>query len=127
MSPLASIPDWADPVCLDRIEAPLRARRYGPAIRDSFRDAYLSLSEREKLILRLRYVEGMKPVEIAKSLGESKQSISRQFQSLYGKLQIEIVSVLKSRHNLTEEAIEECVEELMENSEHSILEPLESD
>src|SRR5262249_10959419 len=52
-----------------RLEAALRASKYGPAITDALQSASQRLSQKESLLLLLRYQEGLHACEIARREG----------------------------------------------------------
>ncbi|MEK6289061.1 MAG: sigma-70 family RNA polymerase sigma factor [Acidobacteriota bacterium] len=111
----------ADKASLGRIEAALRNNRYAVILSESFKLASESLTDRERLMLLLRYEEGLRLVEIAKVLGVHASGITRQFQHIHLKLKKKIISVLAVKHHLGPEAIKECLLDVMENPAHSLL------
>lgn len=111
----------ADKASLGRIETALRNNRYAAILNESFRLASESLTDRERLILLMRYEEGLRLVEIAKVLGVRASGITRQFQQIHLKLQKKIISVLAVKYHLGPEAIKECLLDVLENPAHSLL------
>lgn len=122
-----NFPDIADHDALSRIEAALRAGRYASLIRDALIAANKSLSERERFILTLRYLDGLGGAEVASVLGVHPSTVSRRLQQIYGKLETETISTLGSKHNLNPAALGECLEEIFENSNYSVLAALKVD
>ena len=121
LEPFESLPDIADDAELGRIEAVVRSGRYESFVRDSFIGASKSLSDRERLVLSLRYEDGLKCVEIAGILGVHPSTITRQLPQICEKLKGETVSILASKHRLNSTAIEECLDDIRENSSYSML------
>ena len=118
---LESLPDIPDHAVLRKIEAVVRAHRYESSVRDSFIGASESLSDRERLVLSLRYEDGLKCIEIAGILGVHPSTITRQLPQICEKLKDETVSILASKHRLNSTAIEECLDDIRENSSYSML------
>jgi RNA polymerase sigma-70 factor len=118
---LESLPDIADHAVLGKIEAVARAHRYESFVRDSFIGASESLSEHERFVLSLRYEDGLRCVEIAGILGVHPSTITRQLPQICEKLKGKTVSILASKHRLNSTAIEECLDDIRENSSYSML------
>jgi RNA polymerase sigma-70 factor len=116
-----NLADVGDKASVDRIEAALRRGRYGPILNESFKQASESLSDHERLMLLLRYDEGLRIAEIAALFSVHPSGITRQFQQLHLKLQKTIVSVLAVKYHLGPEAIRECLLDVMENPANSLL------
>jgi RNA polymerase sigma-70 factor len=121
-----ALPDLADEAALKCMEDSIRQSKYSKAIKESLAAAVSTLSERERLMLRLRYDDLMRAREIAERLGTSPSSITRLLQKTYDKLRKEVISSLCSRHNLGDAAIEECRSELLENSSYSLVDNLKT-
>ena len=113
--------DVGDKASVDKIEAAARRGKYGAMLNESFKLASESLTDRERLMLLLRYDEGLRIVEIAALFSVHPSGITRQFQHLHLKLQKTIVSVLAVKYHLGPEAIRECLLDVMENPAHSLL------
>jgi RNA polymerase sigma factor (sigma-70 family) len=115
------IPEIVDQKSLWKMDASLRFVRYRDIIEDSFYYSCKSLTERERLLLLLRYDEGLRLGEIADLLSLHQSTITRQLIKIYKKLRIEMVMILSSKYHLDTAAIEECEEDILESSLHSIL------
>ena len=115
------VADVADEAATNRIEAAIRASRFEDILKDCFRLASESLTNRERLIVLLRYEEGLRVVEVAKVLNIHPSGVTRQLQRVHEKLQQKIVSVLAIEHHLWPAAIHECLVYMLENPEHSLL------
>lgn len=114
-------PDVADKASIGRIEAAIRSNRYEAILHECLKLASESLTDRERLMLLMRYDEGLRLVEIAKVLAVHPSGITRQFQHIHLKLQKKIVSFLAVKYHLGPEAIKECLLDVIENPAHSLL------
>jgi RNA polymerase sigma-70 factor len=124
MESIACAPELTDDLWPDGIEASLRANRYQHMVRELFAQIGKSLSEREHLVLRLHYDEGLSGADIAGILGIHPSTVARDLQRINIKLRGEIISLLGSKHHLSRPEIEECITDMLENPAHSILESL---
>lgn len=104
-----------------RFDVAMRATRYGAMIRDSFKTASGNLTERERLILVLRYESMLQAVEIAGILGVHPSTITRSLQHTHRKLRRVVAAILETKYGLCEAAIQECFEHILETPGHSIL------
>lgn len=120
---LLEILDYAVP---HGIDAALRAGKYASVVWDSLTVASKSLSEQERLILVLRYEDGLQGSEIAAILKVHPSTVTRHLQLVYDKLRGETISTLESKHQLSPLAIKECVDDIRENPDYSILSLLRS-
>jgi len=106
---------------IDKIELSITASRYEPGVRDSIRQAFSLLSDRERFILRLRYEQELKISQIARMLNVKSPAVSRQLDRIREKLRKHVVAALETRHNLGPVVIQECLAGIAENPEHFIL------
>src|SRR5437762_4853184 len=113
-------PDLPDGPALENIELTIRAQRYANALEDSLACACRALTPRERLILLWRYEDGMQLGDMAKLLGIHQSNVTRQLERMQGKLRDEVVAVLSTKHRLSQPAIEECLEDVVDNPHHSI-------
>ncbi|HKY04302.1 MAG TPA: sigma-70 family RNA polymerase sigma factor, partial [Blastocatellia bacterium] len=118
---LENVSEPADRSYATRFEAAMRATRYGAMIRDSFQIASRELSERESLILILRYDDMLQAVDIASFLGVHPSTITRSLQQTHKKLRRAVETILHTKYGLGQAAIEECFEHIVETPGHSIL------
>lgn len=118
---LDDLPEMADDTAIERLETDLRAQQYGPVIQDSFIQAIQGLSTRERLILTLRYEEGLDGAAIAGVLGVHPSTVSRGLHEACEKLRDSILSTLSGKYHLTPPSLHECVADILENPGHSIL------
>jgi RNA polymerase sigma factor (sigma-70 family) len=111
----------ADRASIVRIEAAIRSHRYEGMLNQCLKLASESLTDRERLMLLMRYDDGLRLVEIAKALAVHPSGITRQFQHIHLKLQEKIVAILATNYHLGPEAIKECLLDVIENPAHSLL------
>jgi RNA polymerase sigma-70 factor len=116
---LPDIPDENVPVSM---ESAIQAHTYRPMILDTFRGASQRLSPREQYLLLMRYEEEVQVNEIAKILGLHSSSVTRQLQRTQEKMRVEVITILAQRYHLSTEAIGECLRDMQENPEYSLLE-----
>src|SRR5262249_21158615 len=103
-----------------------RASRYRSLVWHSFQDAAKSLTDREQFILLLIYEQKVCAQEVAKLLGVHPSRVSRQLQQIYQKLRQQVVTLLAEIYHLSPEAIDECLQDILENPEYSLLELLKA-
>lgn len=118
---IESIPEVAATADMRDIEAVLRAVRYEDMIKDSLMCGCKRLSDRERLLLLLRYDEELQVSQIARLLGVCPSTVTRQLERVQGKLREIVVSTLATKYKLQQAAIRECVTDLLDNPSHSIL------
>lgn len=113
--------DLTDRASLRRVEADLRANRYRATIGDCFKLASESLTTHERLVLLLRFDDGLRNTEIARQLDVHPSGVTRQLQHTCLKLKKRMISLLANKHRLGPAAIKECLADVLENPEHSII------
>ncbi|HST21780.1 MAG TPA: sigma-70 family RNA polymerase sigma factor [Blastocatellia bacterium] len=118
---IEQIPDVADQTSVLKIEASLRASKYHLPIKDSLRCAIILLSDRERVILSLRYEQELRVSHIARQLGVSPHAITQQLDRSSQKIRKQIISILVTRYRLAPAAVEECVADLLSNPGHYIV------
>ncbi|HLQ50075.1 MAG TPA: sigma-70 family RNA polymerase sigma factor [Terriglobales bacterium] len=109
-----------DGPALRNLELIIRAERYGTVLEDSVASACRGLTPRERLILLWRYEDGLQLGEIAKLLGIHQSNVTRQMERMQSKLRDDVVSILSRKHGLSGPAIQECLEDIVENPRHGI-------
>ena len=70
----------------------------------------------------MRYEQKLKEHEIGRALGVHQTTVTRQLQRIYQKMKQEMMTILADRYQLSREAIKECVADMLENPEHSLVE-----
>lgn len=119
--PLADRPDLSDPLPTARLEALLRNRSYKESTMEALRQASRQLSDRERLILLLRYEEGLQGKEIAQVLKVDPATVSRGFQTAQQKLKAAVITFLAQKWEGRSSDINECLADLLENPGYSLL------
>jgi len=109
-----------DEPALSSIELTVRARRYGQILGDSLELACRHLTPRERLILLWRYEDGLQLGQIARMLGIHQSNVTRQLERMQAKLRDKVICTLSQKHRLSTPAIEECIEDILENPCHGI-------
>lgn len=109
-----------DEHALENIELTLRSSRYRLALQDSLKSACGTLSGRERLILLWRYEHGLPLGHIARLLGIHQSNVTRQIERIQARLRSEVITMLAEQHGLSEPAIRECLEDMVENSGHAV-------
>jgi DNA-binding CsgD family transcriptional regulator len=112
--------DTPDELFPTTVEQALRARRYGPALEDSFAIACQILTPHQRLILLWRYEQGLQLRQIARLLGIHQCNVTRQLKKLQSKLRSEVIAILSSKHGLSPLAIQECLSDVVSNPRHSL-------
>jgi RNA polymerase sigma-70 factor len=110
--PLDSLRNTASASAASEFEAALLRNKYREAIADSFKAAAEQLSERERLVLVLRFEDEIAATEIAQLLGVHPSQITRTVKSAQVKFRTTVLARLSTHHRLGPEAIEECVAEI---------------
>lgn len=119
-SNLEDIPEPADSTALDELEAHLRLNRYHSVILKCFRRAALKLSERDRLILLLRYDQELQLGEIARLFSVHQSTITRQIDRALARLRSDVVSSLAVDCGLGDDAIQECLSVAFESLSTSV-------
>ena len=118
---IEQVHDVADEASVLKIEMAIRADRYRSLIKDSIEGALDLLGDRERSILLLRYERQLQVSEVALMFGVRPHAITQQIDRSTQKLRKQFISILATRHRLAPAAVEECVADLLNNPEHSIL------
>ena len=113
-------PDLPDGPAFANIELTVRADRYRSPLEDSLALACRGLSPRERLMLLWRYQDGLQLGQIARLLGIHQSNVTRQLERMQGKLRDDVIATLASKHGLSRSAIEECLEDIVENPRHQV-------
>ena len=122
--PLDSLRGIPNPDGVRALETVLFDSKYGDAITDSFKWAAGQLSERERLVLALRFEDEMRAAQIAKLLHVHPAQITRTIKHAELKFHKAVLTRLTVYHGLAEPAIDECVAQILRNGEASIAELL---
>lgn len=122
---IEGLPETADESALPRLDAALREHRYGEALHEALRRACASLTERERLVLRLRFGEVRKVHEIAARLNVHPSNVTRQIDRVCERLRAAVIRTLDERYHLSSSQIDECLPDIVDNPRYSILALLE--
>ena len=79
------------------------------------------LTDRERLLLLLRYENGLQLGQIGRLLGLHQANITRQLGRVQAKIRQSFESTLIHKYKLGQAAIDECLSEIAENPAYSIL------
>ena len=112
--------EMPDGPALESIELSMRARRYAAALQDSLSVACRGLTPRERLMLLWRYQDGLQLGQIARLLGIHQSNVTRQLEKMQTKLRDDVIAVLSTKHGLSRPAIQECLEDIVENPRHEV-------
>jgi RNA polymerase sigma-70 factor len=113
-------PDLPDGPALRNIELTVRAHRYRTAMEHSLALACKELSSRERLTLLWRYQDGLQLGQIARLLGIHQSNVTRQLERIQRKLRESVIAILSNNHGLSPSAIQECLEDVVENPHHEV-------
>ena len=91
------------------------------AVEGSLREACCRLSERERLMLVMRYERRLKVGEIAALLHVHSSNVTRQLERSCERLRRRVLHMLNQKYQLTRCEIDECVRDLFENPSYSLL------
>jgi RNA polymerase sigma factor (sigma-70 family) len=120
--------DIVDAASVSRIEGAVQHGQYQSILNNCLRLVSESLTSHERLLVLLRYEEGLRVFEVARMLDIHPSRVSHQLQHVHVKLQEKINSLLAVEYHLSASAIDECVVDLLENPAHSLIDCLkESD
>jgi RNA polymerase sigma-70 factor, ECF subfamily len=122
---LDELSDMVDETGIRKAQRRVRTSIYASLITAVFREVPQVLSEREKLILLLRYKDKMKMCDIAKMIGTSPPNLTYHLKHAQKKIKREVVTVLRRQHKLSQAAVEECIDEILENPFYSLLEAIQ--
>ena len=120
MDSIEQIPDLADRASVFRIEAALRASRYAALITDSLQAAVGLLSDRERMILPLRYERQLRVCDVARMFGIKPPSMTKQIDKARFKLHRGVVTILATKHRLAPSGIDECLTSILEDHKYTL-------
>jgi RNA polymerase sigma-70 factor len=106
---LDAIPEPADPGALQDVEANVCRERYRDMILSAFEGASCRLEPQERLIVLLRYDQGLQLGEIARLFSVHQSTITRQLDRVVNRLRGDVVSQLSVNYGLDGAAIDECL------------------
>jgi RNA polymerase sigma-70 factor, ECF subfamily len=109
-----------DDSSIRKTEAEIRAGKYRRLMDDSFDEAIGLLSDRERLILCLRFERELRVSDIARQFGVTPHAITQQIDRSGQKLRRRILYLLRTRHRLGPSVVAECVADLLNDPGHAI-------
>ena len=109
---VADIPDGR---ALASFDSALRAGRYGKILSDSLEEALRQLAPAERLMLLWRYDQNMPLGDIADLMGIHQSNVTRRLVRIQARLRESVVGLLASQHQLSAAAIQECLDDVVEN------------
>lgn len=115
------ITELPDHLSLQRPQDFVRTNRYRAMITGALQEAFSSLEKSERLLLELLYVEELKSREVAELLDTCKSNITYHLKKVRSKMKQGVIQALKQQYSLSEEAIRECIEEILTNPSYSVL------
>jgi RNA polymerase sigma factor (sigma-70 family) len=119
--PIEVVIDFPDDQSTQRIEQASRSNRYSRIVNDSLRKACHRMNDRDRWVLLLRYEEGLPVKRIAETVHLKPQTITFHIQQALERLRKELYLILKIEHNLNENVLEECLEEVITSPAYSLL------
>ncbi len=119
--PLECAREIADERGPNKLEAAIRSKRYHGMLDDSYQSAICALKQRDRLILVLLYRDRLAAKEVAEGLGLHPSTVSCLTKRIRETLRDNIISNLAGKHRLCPAAIAECLQEAVENPDHSLL------
>ncbi|MBI3651400.1 MAG: sigma-70 family RNA polymerase sigma factor [Acidobacteria bacterium] len=118
---LDSLAERSDSSSQQQAERGLRASLHWTKILPACQIAVASLTHQQRSLLWLYYQEGLSTAALGERYEMSKSNVSYHLKQARQKLGEEFSSMLKSQYNLSDAAIEDCKEELLENPAYSLL------
>lgn len=106
---------------INRIAPETRTSTYEAMVAQTLKEAVDALSEEDRRLLAVKYIEGLNGSELAQSLGVHPSTVTRQLARAQRKVRERVVSILATQFLLPTKAIDECLIDIVENPAHSIL------
>ncbi len=121
---LAELPEIADDHSLRHTEAAIRARQCEPILQRVITAAISQLSERQRFVLLLRYVDAAKVGDIARLLEVTPPTITYYLRQAEKLLRDGIINRLREEYHFDEATIRSFLEELRDNPTYGLAERL---
>jgi RNA polymerase sigma-70 factor len=100
---------------VDSVDQAMTANRYGRHLSDAISETCFHLTKSERLLLLWRYADGLPLGRIATLLGIHQSNVTRRLKHIYSKLQKGIVRRLSCNRSLSDDALRECLEWLLDD------------
>lgn len=104
-----AIPEPADPRAHGDVEARVVRERYRTMIIWAFKRSLSDMSDREALIVLMRYDQGLQLGEIARLFSVHQSTITRQLERMIERLRGEVRELLASQYGLNSAQVDECL------------------
>lgn len=104
-----NIPEPVDPHAHRDVEARVVRERYQGMVLSAFKSSLRVLSDRETLIVLLRYDQGLQLGEIARMFSVHQSTITRQLDHVVDRLRNDVIALLLSDYRLNRAQVEECL------------------
>jgi len=102
------------------IDSSLKRERYRIVWTDALARACQQLTHHQRLLMIWRYEQHLQLGEIARMLGIHQSNVTRQLERIQAHLRNDVISLLSLKHGLSKSAIQECLDDMVENPDHSI-------
>ena len=102
------------------IDSIVRIKRYGSCLTDAIKSACSQLEAGESLLLLWRYEDGLKLRQIGRLLGIHQSNVTRRLERMYCRLRDGILASLATTYGLNQDAIAECIHDLVEHPQQTI-------
>lgn len=117
---LDCFPDTPDYSSLHKIEMATRASTYEALITQTLKQAVEALSEEDRHLLALKYIEALNAADVAESLRVHPSTVTRQLSRVQCKVRERVISILATQFLLNAIAIDECLTDIIENPAYSV-------
>jgi RNA polymerase sigma-70 factor len=105
----------------DKIDSAIRFKRYGAFVSNSLAKACRELTNQECLLILLRYERNLDLKYISRLFNVHQSTVMRRIERICWKIRQQVRSNLITKYKLNEFAVEECIRELLENPDYSII------
>jgi RNA polymerase sigma-70 factor len=118
---LDDIAESSVPFQHDTIDSAMRFKRYGAFVSSSLEKACRELTNQECLLILLRYERNLELKYISHVFNVHQSTVMRRIEKACGKIRQKVRLNLTTKYRLNEFAVEECIADLLENPNYSIL------
>lgn len=105
----------------DKIDSAMRFKRYGAFVSEALEQACGELTNQECLLILLRYERNLDLKYISRLFDVHQSTVMRRIERTCWKIRQKVRSNLITKYKLNELAVEECIAELLENPDYSII------
>jgi RNA polymerase sigma-70 factor len=118
---LDDIAESAVPFQHDKIDSAMRFKRYGVFVSSSLAKACRELTNQECLLILLRYERNLELKYISRLFNVHQSTVMRRIERTCSKIRRKVRTNLATEYKLNELAVEECIADLLENPNYSII------